>query len=621
VRVLHDLYAAWFSDGTRADALEATMRGEGRWDWIGRPGPGWVAARRRAGSPTARPISPSGGPSGYGSRSDADGGPRVVVAEGEEVLSEEARRRGGAWWERLGEMACSRPERLGEVPGDFSFLAFCPDGSASVVRSCAGRAPFHLLCDAGTVAVATRALDLVRYAKSPPVPDGLVWALGACAIPWRPEGRGVYVGVAELPRAHATVLIPGKSPWKVRYHDPRADRWPRPGPSEAGEHVQCLRRLLLEGLRQELDPEGVNLLSLSGGVDSSTLGAIASGVLGMKVASLSFVPEAGSPGAEKELYYIRNLGRKVGIADQVILALSPAEWPRRAAATPGIGYPAPHMTFGALEELRESLDVSVVFGGEHADEVCGAPVTVGDWAMATGVSDLAASLRRLPQGPGDLLRWLAWRVAWALGRPRTHLPRSLPPVFAAGIREEYAELRRELLKSSDAGRPWPLLALRARLDAWIGVGWELASESRVAWSLPFLRRETIDLVNRCHPSELVGPGSKLLLKKAVGDLVPAENLHRPDKGSPLVAHMPSGAGLPAELPSSVQGLVEGSELERRDQVSFPSALALAALAAGARSFEGSLKLRAERDEYQRSGQVSFGTARVDGPVGSPVATE
>jgi len=74
------------------------------------------------------------------------------------------------------------------------------------------------------------------------------------------------------------------------------------------------------------------------------------------------------------------------------------------------------------------------------------------------------------------------------------------------------------------------LALRAESSGWVAMNWEAASAVGVRRSFPFFTREVLELAFECHPSELVGPGYKKLLRAALHADVPALNLSRTDKG-------------------------------------------------------------------------------------------
>ncbi len=63
--------------------------------------------------------------------------------------------------------------------------------------------------------------------------------------------------------------------------------------------------------------------------------------------------------------------------------------------------------------------------------------------------------------------------------------------------------------------------------------WEMTSALGVRRCFPFVTREVLELAFECHPAELVGPGTKRLLRSALANDVPRFNLERPDKGRPM----------------------------------------------------------------------------------------
>jgi len=75
------------------------------------------------------------------------------------------------------------------------------------------------------------------------------------------------------------------------------------------------------------------------------------------------------------------------------------------------------------------------------------------------------------------------------------------------------------------------LALLTEADGFVAMNWEAAGALGVRRSFPFFTREVLELAFECHPTELVGPGTKKLLRTALRDDVPHKNLTRPDKGS------------------------------------------------------------------------------------------
>src|SRR5207249_3811123 len=72
---------------------------------------------------------------------------------------------------------------------------------------------------------------------------------------------------------------------------------------------------------------------------------------------------------------------------------------------------------------------------------------------------------------------------------------------------------------------------------------------------PFFNREVLELAFRCHPSELLGPGPKRLLRDAVGGDVPSHNLLRPDKGGWGRGQPPPRVTLDTEIPAGADRLV------------------------------------------------------------------
>src|SRR5438034_157187 len=78
--------------------------------------------------------------------------------------------------------------------------------------------------------------------------------------------------------------------------------------------------------------------------------------------------------------------------------------------------------------------------------------------------------------------------------------------------------------------PRRYLALRAEEDGFVAMNWEAATNLGVRRFFPFFNRDVIELAFECHPTELVGPGTKKLLRRALRQDVPQHNLERPDKG-------------------------------------------------------------------------------------------
>jgi hypothetical protein len=74
-------------------------------------------------------------------------------------------------------------------------------------------------------------------------------------------------------------------------------------------------------------------------------------------------------------------------------------------------------------------------------------------------------------------------------------------------------------------------ALNADEDSFVAMNWEALSVLGIRRSWPFFNREVLELAFECHPSELIGPGVKKLLRAALSDDVPPTNLNRQTRGT------------------------------------------------------------------------------------------
>ncbi|HUY86936.1 MAG TPA: asparagine synthase-related protein, partial [Acidimicrobiales bacterium] len=529
----------------------------------------------------------------------AEGGDRLC----QHLAGESVHLRAQTGWRDIAAAAIKSPGQLDSLPGDFGFIAFgdgLDEGSqecVAVVRSCGGLAPFHLYEYEGVVAISTRVADLIQYLPQAPEPDPLVWATFASGVTEFPDGRGFLRHSRIVPRGHvALVSIDPRAsrtacgavyrPARmVKYFDPRPASWPVPSGERRAEHVARLKGIILGALEADLDREGMNVLSLSGGVDSSVLGALAAGELDFPVASISQIPPPSSKFHNLESGYIKRLGQAAGIDRQVLVGQDLGGWLASMSVAPSAGFPCGNPFVAAIGDLAGEIPFSVAFGGEHADEVCGSFVTIPDWAMATRIGELARSLGRLPSGPKDLVRWFAWRAMWALGRPRLYMRPHLPPVVVKQIRDEYDEWFNRMVKSGSGPGPWRFLSTWHRHDGWTGNLWEILTGMGIRRSMPFMTREALELVYDCHPSELVGPGPKKLLRQAFSGMVPQDNLMRADKGSPLIPSLEGTHRWVTAMPGVVEPIIGSPRGQADLDFGFPDIMTLTLLERAGRSFE------------------------------------
>jgi len=433
--------------------------------------------------------------------------------------------------QQLAERATGAPETLAAQPGDLTFLAFDEAGGVTAVRSCGGLVPVWTWQEGERAAVATTLGALLDLLPVVPALDRLTCAMWASMQMSFPDGRGFHERVRLVPLGHAAALRPRRGWTTQRYWDLRpAD--PADVRHAPEEHAGELRSLLVGSLERDLDDGGPNLLSLSGGVDSTSLLALAAGTLGRDVVTFTVVPD-DEPSRERELGYIEQVMRRVPVRRRFDYVWYPETWRPLYSRRWEIPFPVTYPALLALPEILEQQPVRVLFGGDFADDVCGHWWRIHDWIDATSPGALVAGLRRLPFGRSDTGRWVKWRLRAAAGRPRLPLREGLAEYIRPEIQEEYAQWYAERLRAHRSDkRPNRHLAVQIELnsDAMLCMHWEASSSLRVRRSFPFHEREMLELAGRSDVREQLGPGFKRVLRRALQNDVPAANLDRPDKG-------------------------------------------------------------------------------------------
>ncbi len=371
------------------------------------------------GAPRRDGWSPSAASPGTTPDPDAVRAAGLAFAQGRDEVG-----MAGQSWEEVARMVSERPERLEELPGDFGFIRVQPTGEATVVRSAGGLVPFYVAGRGGRWTVATTMANLLRFHPGPLGIDPLINAIWTSGYDAAPDRRTFVAGVKVLGRGEYVRLGAGKAEFG-RWWDPRRTAEPRPSP----EHAERLRSALVDTLERELDPDGENLLALSGGVDSSAVGALAAGLLGREVSTLTSSP-SNEAARDRDLGYIDALDEAVGFRRR-----------RRRSSTPSADSPCwtsrgvpfhvlqPYLCL--LPSVARDWPVTVLVGGEFADHTVGSLLTLRDWArhttpagavaLAPGASDGAS--RRPPvvrasapparfaahrcRGPRSCRRWCA----------------------------------------------------------------------------------------------------------------------------------------------------------------------------------------------------------------------
>ena len=484
-----------------ADRLRATTKFTAVWE----PAASWIAA--------SAPLP------GVESNDAAVRRAGLAFAEGRQVA------------EDPGGVAAGIDARRYDFGGDVGMVRFRAAGEATVVRSAAGLVPWYVWTSGSSAAVATLVTDMARFVPHDLALDPLPNAMWASFIAAFPDRRTFLSGVEAVAPGAAAVMVAGRPVHHEAWWDPWPDAWVRPSRARREQHVARFREEVLASLRAGLDPAGGNLLTLSGGVDSTLLAAVIAGHLGLPLSALSLVPEGEGPIVEREWSYLAPIVEEFGISPHLTRPFSAACRLEMAGRGPEVAFPVLHPALQLLPEAMEQTSVTVLVGGEFADEVSGGEFAFADWREAVGPSGLLRQWGRWPHGRSDLRTWAGWvRRGKPLNEP---WPGALSTIVRPEVKAEYQSWR--FAESANlANDPRPHRHLRALLGSLEGVtamNWEACSALRVRRLFPFLTRGVLELVAECYPTELLGPGTKRLERQAFAGMVPARNLRRPDKGS------------------------------------------------------------------------------------------
>lgn len=429
-------------------------------------------------------------------------------------------RRGAAMFVEGGETFANDPpgdDSLASAPGDFTFVRFDGDGSVSAVRSPGGAAPLAVWHDVTSAAISTRLDWLVRWAIPDPQPDPLSVAMWACGLPYLPDGR-LFVRGAWSVTPGTLIRIGNGGPVVRRWWQPPPSPPRIPPRAQIRERDEQFRALVLGGLDRDLDDKRDNLLTLSGGADSSTL-AILAASRGKPLSALTLL--TGSP-AERE--------RERAIIDAVVarVPLRAHQWidanKERHSLTRGplpVAFPVIHPALLALPRAGGDPPPATLVGGEFADEFWG-KFAFPDWLGATTPAGLIRAAGRYPNDWKDPARWARARMKgpWSL---RTELP-----AFVRNpIREEYREWRERRMS---AARPGAWRAMSVRIDMFepvAAMNWEACAAMGIRRVFPLVSRDLLELTFASHPAEFIGPGFKTRQRRAFRGLVPAPILDRP----------------------------------------------------------------------------------------------
>lgn len=542
------LFAFYSRSPAAVGQVRRRLHAAGAFEWVGSPGLGeWVVAHNGPALPREH---------------------AVFVVEGSPATALSC----AADWRH----ASPGADELDSQSGDFTFACFGEFGRVRVVRAAAGVAPIYLWQAWGEAAFATRLGDIARFLPQAPKLDRLALAISSSWFPWFVDGRTFLENTRALEAGHAADWEPGRR-WRPRawWLGLRAPMPARPSLERVREHSDRLRTALISSVDAGVSADGATLVTFSGGVDSSALVALAAGVHGRTMSTLTFVPSCEPARSQVRHYSNALLGRFQGsIRRRWEFSDSPRNRLAWLDEVPPEVFLVPHPALCVLPRVTREQEIRVVCGGEFCDDLFGSALTMYDWALGTRASSLLFHPRELPGGRWrGTSTWLKLRARHSLRIPRLPFAPELPDLVHPALSAEYAELYRDEQRSvglSDSGRGYLLQRLRAAQPA-IAMNSEVLSGLGIRRSFPFYRRDLVELAFECHPSEGLGPGTKKLLRTALDGIVPKENLYRKNKESGRLQDHPLPWG--RELPAELSGVLRDDLLERRPE-SLPSSDAL-----------------------------------------------
>ena len=464
-------------------------------------------------------------------------------------------------------------EGLAQLAGMFA-LALLDETTQTLVlaRDRAGEKPLFYAAADGTVAFASEVHPLVECLGLPRTLDQD--ALSAfCTLGYVPQPRTMFLGVRVVPAGSAVIVQP-EGCRTFTYWDP-AQIEPVDRPPHAEDE---LREVLRGAVRRQLAADVPIGVFTSGGVDSSLVAALAVEALGPD-RMLTFTARFTAPTYD-ESSHAHALSRHLGtrhadvVVDEPALALALDTITSRIAEP--IADPAVLPTWLLARRAREQ--VTVVLGGEGADELFGGYPTYVGHALSPGFANLPSPLRwgltraihALPDSTakvplsallgrfakGAHLPWRERHLAWfgtgldpaALGIAMPALDQLYPvpkrnSVLAAAMLLDYTSyLRDQLLVKLD--RATMLVALEARS--------------------PYLDPDLTQFALRLDPALKVrGLTTKLLLKRAARGLLPGRIIRRRKRGMSV----PIASWLRRGLLPEAQRLLAPERLRRQGLVS------------------------------------------------------
>ena len=441
-----------------------------------------------------------------------------------------------------------------QLPGDITLVRIDED-TATLIRSCAGLSHWFVHHRHNAVMATTRLRFFEDLFDDEFEMDELVLAASTqdSILPWN---RTPLAGVSVIPPAHCARISIDRPLHFERYWDPSEFV-----PHDSGDRPKAFRELFTAALDRDLSKDAPNIITFSGGVDSSIVASLSVG-LGRTVETVSLIPTLSYEDPLPSRRTVDTFLKEVPVAANWAIEIDEHRWVDVQMSALRTRVPMLNTTLIAAQHRGLASGARVMTGGEYADELFGGWNTLYDaWVPDLSPVELtrvlltASSLDRYRAAR----RWAARRIGRGIRLP---CPVQLADFIRPDLRDEYAQYVAELrseLRTIDSPRAF-VLAQLSHYTGWLLQNWEGCSEAGMVRSLPFYNREAIEFALSCYPTELAWPPKKLLQASFDG-LVPSSHLHRLDKdsaGSSPLARVP--IQLDRHMAETVQSIVDPTKL-------------------------------------------------------------
>jgi asparagine synthase (glutamine-hydrolysing) len=445
------------------------------------------------------------------------------------------------------------PACVEELRGMFAFALWdAAQGRLILARDRLGIKPLYYTTAGGTLVFGSEIKTLLQHPAVSARID--LDALGAfVALKYVPAPRTLFAGVAALPPGSILTCDAGgvqvRPYWELRF--PPAGR-----PVDEEQTAAELAALLRETVGLHLQSDVAFGAFLSGGLDSSTVVALMSELLGRPVKTFA-VGYTGAGAAYSELPYARLVARHVGAEHHEVLVGADEFVDLAERVVWHLDQPIADeaaVTNYAVAQLA-ARHVKMVLTGEGGDELFAgyarysgerlAPLFAALPGPARAAARQFAAHGPLPRRAGLALNALAERdeaarlVAWFPLFNRAQRHKLLAPAVLAALDEDAPErLFAERLARCGARDPLSrMLALDTALwlpDDLLARGDKTSMAASIEARVPLLDHRLAEFAAALPPQlKLHGLTRKYLLRKVAAPLLPPEILARPKRGFPV----------------------------------------------------------------------------------------